>query len=44
MAFASAHHLVRRHGARTVFENVAVRIGTGSRIAIVGANGSGKST
>jgi ATPase subunit of ABC transporter with duplicated ATPase domains len=39
-----AHHLVRRHGARTVFEDVAVRVGPGGRIAIVGANGSGKST
>ncbi len=39
-----AHQISRRHGARSVLENVEVRIGEGERIALVGPNGGGKST
>jgi ATPase subunit of ABC transporter with duplicated ATPase domains len=39
-----AHHISRRHGARSVLEDVEMRIGEGERIALVGPNGSGKST
>ena len=36
--------LAKSYGARTLFENVSLKLVTGSRYGLVGANGSGKST
>jgi ATPase subunit of ABC transporter with duplicated ATPase domains len=39
-----AENIDRRYGARTVLENVTLRVEAGSRIGLVGPNGSGKTT
>jgi len=40
----AAESIDRRHGERTVLENVSLRVDACSRIGLVGPNGSGKST
>jgi ATPase subunit of ABC transporter with duplicated ATPase domains len=36
--------LAKSYGARTLFEDVTLKLVAGSRYGLVGANGSGKST
>src|SRR5277367_1776255 len=36
--------LAKSYGARTLFEDVSLKLVTGSRYGLVGANGSGKTT
>ena len=37
-------NLAKAYGARTLFEDVTLKLVTGSRYGLVGANGSGKTT
>jgi ATPase subunit of ABC transporter with duplicated ATPase domains len=39
-----AHGITQRHGARTVLQDVDLRVDAGSRLALIGPNGAGKST
>ena len=38
------HNLGKSYGARSLFSDVSLRLGTGARYGLVGANGSGKTT
>src|SRR6266446_10797529 len=40
----SIRELRKSHGGRTLFENAAMQVNYGERIALVGPNGAGKST
>ena len=40
----SAHHLKKAFGARSLFNDLNVVIGSGERIGLIGPNGTGKST
>ena len=40
----TASGLSRSFGPRTLFEDVSLRLGDGRRIALVGGNGTGKTT
>jgi ATPase subunit of ABC transporter with duplicated ATPase domains len=39
-----ARSVTRRHGARTVLQDVSLHVGPGDRVGVIGPNGSGKST
>jgi len=39
-----ARGVTRRHGARTVLQDVFLHVGPGDRVGVIGPNGSGKST
>ncbi|MBQ9413495.1 MAG: ABC-F family ATP-binding cassette domain-containing protein [Clostridia bacterium] len=44
MPLLSVHHLAKRFGDRTLFENIGFDVEPGDRIGLVGANGCGKTT
>ncbi len=39
-----ARGVTRRHGSRTVLQDVDLQVGAGDRVGVIGPNGSGKST
>ncbi|NDJ75583.1 MAG: ABC-F family ATP-binding cassette domain-containing protein, partial [Chloroflexi bacterium] len=44
MAVLSAHNIAKSFGANDIFEGISVDIPHGAKIALVGANGIGKTT